>query len=275
MNQQLRVKDKMEKGKTFKIAPFKKEIRKTEPHKHNNYFEIIYLSGGSGIHNIDSRQFVIAPPVIYIVRKEQVHHWEITAEPEGFVLIIKKEFIDNSLDKELKNVLTRTSIFPCVYLKDDVLIRNIFGLLQQEFITCEHENSPVIEGLLKALLAKVLEQSSDGQRATGSKIHASLYDAFLEHLSQDQLLRNNVSYYAAILITTPQNLNAACRKAANQSAAHVLADFIISEAKRLLLYTDSSVLSIAYLLAFSDSSHFVKYFKRHTGQTPNAFRSAS
>ena len=40
----LTVNNKIESDRTIKIAPFKKEIRKTAPHKHNNYFEIIYLS---------------------------------------------------------------------------------------------------------------------------------------------------------------------------------------------------------------------------------------
>jgi AraC family transcriptional activator of pobA len=34
------VNNKIESDKTIEIAPFKKEIRKTIPHKHNNYFEI-------------------------------------------------------------------------------------------------------------------------------------------------------------------------------------------------------------------------------------------
>jgi len=52
----------------------------------------------------------------------------------------------------------------------------------------------------------------------------------------------------------------------------VLSEFIISEAKRLLLYTDNTIAEISFLLDFNDPSHFVKYFKRKTGQTPLSFR---
>ena len=86
-------------------------------------------------------------------------------------------------------------------------------------------------------------------------------------------IKNNVAHYAGLLNTTPQNLNATCRKAVNQPAAEVLADYIISEAKRLLIYTNNTVSEIAFELNFNDPSHFVKYFKRYTGLTPKAFRS--
>lgn len=81
-------------------------------------------------------------------------------------------------------------------------------------------------------------------------------------------------YYADKINTSPQNLNAACRKAADKSASEVLAEFITSEAKRLLLYTNMSVSEISFALGFTDSSHFVKYFKRFTGQTPQLFRNS-
>ncbi len=52
----------------------------------------------------------------------------------------------------------------------------------------------------------------------------------------------------------------------------MLALHIVQEAKRLLRYSDNSIAEIAFALDFSDASHFVKYFKRHSGQTPKAFR---
>lgn len=58
-----------------------------------------------------------------------------------------------------------------------------------------------------------------------------------------------------------------------------LTDFILSEkieeAKRLLRYTDKSLLAIGEYLGFSSQSHFTKAFKKHTGTTPGEYRNAS
>lgn len=273
MSKQLQVKDKIETDKTIKIAPFKKDIRTTLPHKHNNYFEIIYLSKGSGFHYIDSRKYEVQPPVLYFVRKEQVHYWELDTEPDGFVVIIKRSFIDKSLDNELKNLLTRISRQNHLYVNDTSVINTLLALLVEENRS-EAENSfHIIEGLLKALLAKLLDVSKPGIELAAAK--SDLYQSFLDLLSAGQIIKNTVHYYAEQLNTTPQNLNTACRKAVNQSVTEVLAEFIISESKRLLHYTSNTVSEIAFALDFIDASHFVKYFKRITGQTPLQFRQNS
>ncbi|MGK4422634.1 hypothetical protein ACSLVQ_30720, partial [Klebsiella pneumoniae] len=61
----------------------------------------------------------------------------------------------------------------------------------------------------------------------------NLYNAYRELLSQSSEIKNSVAHYAAMLNTTPQNLNMVCRKVVDKTAADVLSEHIISEAKRL------------------------------------------
>lgn len=264
MKKSISIKNKIEATKLLKVSPFRKEIRKTEPHKHNSYFEIIYLREGSGSHTIDHTSFSIDPSTVFFVRKEQVHYWDITDTPDGFVLLLKKGFVEKSMDTELKNLLSKLSRFNCIHLKGTDSIDILFELLTKE------EDFIVTEGLLKALLAKILIAAKplpiDKSKANDAVA------SFRELLNQTGGLRNNVTHYAEKLHTTPQNLNAICRKSLNQSAAEVISEHIISEAKRQLIYTEGSVSEIAYSLNFNDTSHFVKYFKRYTGLTPQTFR---
>jgi AraC-like DNA-binding protein len=264
------IKDKTQPAELFKISPFRKEVRKTTPHKHNNYFEIIYLSGGSGFHFIDSRKFEVTTPVIFFVRQEQTHHFDLAGEPDGFVAIIKKGFTQNSLDNELKLLLTKLSTQHCLSIGDNQTIDLLFQLLTKEYAVNSEHSFHIIEGLLKALLAKILAIAKPIIRS--SELRSDLYQSFLELLQAGAVVKNSVQFYAGQLNTTPQNLNAACRKAVDQASAEVLAGFITSEAKRLLLYTNNTVSQIADALDFIDASHFIKYFKRITGQTPQAFR---
>lgn len=267
------IKDKTQPTEDFKISPFRKEVRKTSPHKHNNYFEIIYLSGGSGFHTIDFRKFEVTPPVIFFVRQEQTHHFDLEGEPAGFVAILKRTFVQKSLDNELKLLLTKLSSQHCLSVSDNQTIDQLFQLLAKEYIVNSEQSFHIIEGLLKALLAKILSIAKPAIRS--SELRSDLYQSFLELLQAGTVVKNSVQFYAEQLNTSPQNLNAACRKAIDQSSTEVLANFIISEAKRLLLYTNNTVSQIALTLDFIDASHFVKYFKRITGQTPQSFRLSS
>ena len=61
-----------------------------------------------------------------------------------------------------------------------------------------------------------------------------------------------------------------------QEAGIPLAAFIrnekIEEGKRLLRYTDRSILAIASYLGFSSQGHFSRIFKEVTGMTPGEYR---
>jgi AraC-like DNA-binding protein len=270
MPQQLFINNKIESDKIIKVAPFKKGIRKTLPHKHNNYFEIIYLSQGSGRHYIDLNKYAITPPIMFFIRQEQVHYWEITSEPDGYVIIIQKSFAEKSLDSELKSLLAKISRECCLQLISTNTIEKLFELLKDENEVNGANTFHITEGLLKSLLAKTLEVSEPFSHRENHQ--TDLFQSFLQLLSSDNGIKNKVAYYAEKLNTTPQNINAACQKSVQKPTKEVLSEFVLNEAKRLLLYTGQTVSQIAFALAFTDPSHFVKYFKKMIGCTPQFFR---
>ncbi|HLW30082.1 MAG TPA: helix-turn-helix transcriptional regulator [Brumimicrobium sp.] len=264
----LNIKDKSKENQNIKIAPFKKHTRKTVPHKHNNYFEVIYLTEGEGTHTIDSRTYPIKTPIVFTIRKEQVHFWDFESEPNGFVLIIKKSFIENCLDKEIKRIISDLSSHNCLYPKNNSAVE-IYKILLHEYVTNGESNQPIIDGLLKALLATLLNavKPSDIKNSNNS-----IYQKFINILNQEDQLTNSVTHFSNMLNTTPQNLNAICRKESKQSSTEIISKYIVNEAKRLLIYTDLTVIEISAKLDFKDNSHFSKYFKRNTLKTPIQFR---
>lgn len=268
MKAKVDIKDKTKETHDIKVAPFRTHIRKTSPHKHNNYFEVIYLTKGEGFHTIDAKEYEIKTPIAFTIRKEQVHFWDMTSEPQGFVLIIKKSFIDNCLDRDIKRLIAELSSHNCLFPKEDTAME-IYRILQKEYLLKDTSNQAIIDGLLKALLAKILESAIPTKLKQSNN---SIYQKYLELLSNEGKLNNKVNYFASLLNTTPQNLNAICRKEVGQSSAELLTEHIINEAKRLLLYTDLTVAEVSTKLNFKDNSHFSKYFKRHVGKTPIEFR---
>ena len=66
-----------------------------------------------------------------------------------------------------------------------------------------------------------------------------------------------------------------CRKFREETGMH-LTEYIhrqkITEAKRLLCFSDASLIDIAHHLSFSSQSHFQKVFKEVEGMTPLEYR---
>lgn len=258
------MKDKLEHQKLIKVVAFDLSKNVTSPHKHNGYLELVFLSSTVGRHYIDGRETVIKTPCLLVIKKDNVHHWELVNPVKGFVLLLKDQFVEQSLDFEITRLLDRISQFDTLYFREARTIENVFELLAVE------ENKICQEGLFKVILSKALEYTTASKQSTPTQ--DSIYVKFCSMLNEDAKVVNHVAHYASTLNTSPQNLNAACKKNGNLTASEVLAGYIIKEAKRLLFYTANSVSEVGFELGFSDKSNFSKYFKRHTGITPREFR---
>ncbi len=253
----------------IKVEPFDINKRYTKPHRHNKYLELVYFIKGSGFHYMDLNSYAIDPPIIFLIKEDEVHHWEIDSVPEGFVIIIKEDFLEKTLDKAINIQLQKLSFRQSLKIPTDVTVNSLFEILCMEIKGKSSAQNEVIEGALKALLAKIIGYTKTADPSNmGEKL-----SRFEELLGKG--LRNDVSYYAARLDTTPQNLTILCKGRYSKTASQFIAIHIVNEAKRLLRFTDLSVSEIAYRFNFKDVSHFVKYFKRHEAKTPMQFKKAA
>jgi len=271
MKEAFDIKNKIQSGQKLRISTFKKDVRVTQPHRHKGYLELIYLTQGTGFHYIDSKAYVVEPGIVFIVRKEQMHNWELSSEPDGFVMIVTKEFVDQLIDKEIDSLLYQISQSGSYQIDTDMNLAQLFSVLCLEQETDQYLSSVAREGLLKAVLAKILSVKPSS-RVLPRSVDQGLYVRFTDMLAHETQPKNSVAHYAKLLNTSPQNLNQACQKHGNHSASNFIADLIIKEAKRHLLYTDRTVAQIALALDFNDASHFIKFFRRFTGTTPKSFR---
>ena len=99
-----------------------------------------------------------------------------------------------------------------------------------------------------------------------------LFDLFLDLIEENILKYKQVSKYAEMLNLTVYQLNAITKGLLNKNASELINEYIILESKRNLLATSNLVSQIAYNLGFEDTSYFIRFFKKHTGYTPEIFR---
>jgi AraC family transcriptional activator of pobA len=100
----------------------------------------------------------------------------------------------------------------------------------------------------------------------------NLFRRFIKLVSQHFLTLHKVADYAELLNVSPDHLNRTIKSQSDKTAHELIDDMILVEAKAHLLHTQLSIAEIAYRLEFSDPSHFNKFFKKLTGQTPQQYR---
>jgi AraC-like DNA-binding protein len=216
--------------------------------------------------------------MIYFMRPGQVHKWYFKGEVDGYIVNFSSTFFDQLFINS--NVLDRFPFFDQVAAEQVLVLKEgtrqkvehifesilyeqsgkrsssqlmIATLLLQLFLTVERDNSRIIK---------------KGPSAYHSLILRNFRQLIEDHFKTIKLPKD----YAGMLYITPNHLNALCKDHMGISAGEVIRNRIILEAKRLLINFDLSVGDIAQELNFPDNSYFVKFFKKYTHTTPEAFR---
>jgi AraC family transcriptional activator of pobA len=95
----------------------------------------------------------------------------------------------------------------------------------------------------------------------------------LRRLVEDNFRKERLlEFYAEKLAMTADRLNDHVKRATGVTAGHLIRQRVLTEAKRQLVFTSQPIHEIAYDLAFSDPSHFARFFRKQTGTTPHEFR---
>ncbi|MBT1686857.1 AraC family transcriptional regulator [Dawidia soli] len=263
------LKNKLKEKQLFKISRFKEVVKRTKPHKHDAYFELIYLSQGAGFHWIDADKFQIAPPVVFFL-SGQLHYWEMTEIPKGYVMLFREGFFDK---KDLMNLVRSLEDTVYVNPSEDDNLDFIFGEMEQEYRNPSKNSTELLQGYLQVALVKLLRHKDQTSVTVISK-GQEVFRKFQYFIQQANPVSNlKVNQVADHIGLSPQNLNAICRKVSGKSASELITEQVILEAKRFLIHSDKTISEIAFALNFTDPSHFIKYFKKTVGKTPQAFRS--
>lgn len=256
----LPVRSKIAEGQTLKISPFKEVIKPTAPHKHAGYFELIVLADGAGEHVIDGTVYEITPPVIFFLKPGQTHCWDLTRIPKGYVLLFKEDLLNTAEMATVYRMATQ------IRLTGDGGYLPLFGALNEEYERGAADT--VLAGYLKLLLHKTALLAEQGP---SSPAHVLFYE-FKKLLHTQGANLQQVRQYADELGISVKRLNQLCREATGKTPSAMLNERLLLEAKTLLTSTDRSIKEVAHALRFTDTSHFVKFFKTATNLTPGAYR---
>ncbi|MCM4151045.1 AraC family transcriptional regulator [Arenibacter sp. N53] len=244
-----------------------------ELHRHD-FFLMLILIKAKGLHEIDFVPYEVDPNSIFLLRPGQVHKLSLKHGSTGYLVQFKKAYFltHNKSSKQLLRKVCNQNHYPLnadIFKKLDPILSSIlleYNGKQEEF----HE---VIKANLSILFIELLRQrESTGANNINAPYQQEKLEKFLELLEENITKYKQVSQYADLLNLTVYQLNAITKALLNQNASQLINEYIILEAKRNLLATSNQVSQIAYHLGYEDVSYFIRFFKKHTGYTPDAYR---
>lgn len=167
---------------------------------------------------------------------------------------------------------------PVISLKQESaeLLAEYFSLLvkTQEQIT-EIFNTEITKSILQSMLQGIgymYQKHTLNPPALTRKeeIRKQFVGLVMQHYTRER----SISFYAEQLNITPQHLCTTIKQITGFTASDIIARMVILDAKAQLKSTELTIQEISYSLNFPNVSFFGKYFKRHVGMSPQAYRNS-
>jgi AraC family transcriptional activator of pobA len=247
------------------------------PHRHNTYITILFTKG-SGVHQIDFDSFPVKAGNVFLLSPGQVHCWKLSKDADGFVFFHTKEFYnDIFLHRKMED-------FPFFYLqqnyplimlssKERDKVAGHFEALLEIFNSALPARQAMLGSQTDLIYLMLSELYKTKENKKGALASSGLRIIKLQKLIDENFKSKKFPHeYADRMNISTRHLSRMSQEALGKSTSDLIADRIITEAKRLLTHSDISIAALADQLGYEDLSYFIRFFKKRTGFSPKVFQ---
>jgi AraC-like DNA-binding protein len=261
-------------GVGVEIVPVESLQCETYPAHRDDHYIFIVQREGYCLWELDFSQVALTGPMVCYIAPGQVHQnldfkgadgWLVFVTP-GLVSPENREIFDH-----YAHVRQAASIAPDSPLFQ--LVPILGTTLEQAALALRAELASALTGSVVTLLASYILQSEYSEGLVESRKYRTAA-RFKQLVAENHKGLKQVKEYAALLNITPLYLNEIVKEVTGFSASYRINQEILLEAKRMLAYTRLDVKQIAYELGYEDHAYFSRFFKKHVGTTPVAFRNS-
>lgn len=248
-----------------------------QPHLHHDLFQFFLVTGGGGKTRVDGRDHRLAPGSVLLLPPATIHEFAFLEGTDGFVASAAATSLRRLYDSEpeARSLLGAPAVLQMMPGSADLAaLEAIMRLAMREFAA----NLPGREfslGAFADLIASWFARAMRGLRAGSEPLRdarAALVRRFIERVEARFQEQEPLSEHARALGVSVPHLSRSCRELLGRSAAHVIQDRLMIEARRDLVYTAMSISQISFRLGFSDPAYFSRFFAKRAGVSPSDYR---
>ncbi|KMQ69113.1 hypothetical protein ACM39_03100 [Chryseobacterium sp. FH2] len=236
--------------------------------------DFVFVNSGEMVKTVCSDSYSISQSTLMILPPYKIRTIEKFSDNiDGYYCNFPDELL--SRDKGFKNL---QEILSYLDIKNDHRItvndetkENLMNLLKRMKELYQQDNISLIASYLQTFLAEI---KSVIQGLPPISLTANETTAFHFRKAVTQYINSvhSIQKYADILHVSPNHLNKSVKTATGKTASSIIGETLTMEAKSLLSNTGLSISDIAYSLGIEDPSYFTRFFKKHTGISPNQYR---
>ena len=240
----------------------------------DNYHLFFILEQGSGIFEVDFKQYTIISPSVIYIQPYQVHRG-ISFKDGYFTVIL---ISDENLNAEYLDLLKKMAPADPLMLETklfDVLSNAIAVCIKMKDFERKLYHS-ILKNSCNALIGLIISEFLKNSVPTDPQTRSEVIMSNFKFLLDEKFAaEKNPRYYAKRLNISTAYLNECAKKVTGNTVSYHIHERIMLEAKRLLFHSSKSVKEIAHHLGYEDHSYFSRLFNKSTGMTALTFRKKS
>ena len=255
-------------------------IQKAEPEHRHEFVELVYISGGEGVHGIDGVEYAVRRGCLLLINYRQKHYFRTNSEMEYCDILLDPEWISEKLiEPENAFELLTLSGFaefaqvdtgqPLLTFRGDA--RSRLERLIDDMLSEQKNREPGFETALKSqtnlLLCLVFRQMVGAPQLPGA-----LGPDFLRYLREHCAEKLSLEELSKSCFYNPSYLSRRFKEYFGLTITDFLSRSRLEKAEELLVSTNLSTDEIAQSCGFSSKNAFYRQFKELRGMTPGDFR---
>lgn len=248
-----------------------------EPFRIDMTMAIIYEQGSADL-KINMRDYHIEAPAVLLVLNDQIYQSAGHSEDlRSKVILMSRSFSDSLFANSGEILPLKSSIMknPVMKIENE---ENVFGQFFQllQNIAASPRQEFKIESARHLTLSMFygyshLKHEVNEVKCTNSR-QEEIFTKFTELLERHHKKEREIAFYADKMCMTSKHLSQVIKDYTGKTALGIIEEYVISEAKSMLLSTTMSIQQISDELNFPSQSVFGKYFKRVAGISPSEYR---
>jgi AraC family transcriptional regulator, transcriptional activator of pobA len=247
-------------------------------HRHRNLFQILLIEQGGAEMTFETSVTSFEAPCAVLLAPTTAHGFRFRPQvTDGWVMTFTEDAAEAIGDRrgEALTRLKSLAADPIVPLPADHTRLSAFAAeLYEEHSLARPGHRIAMRGLLALIAVEVARIAASRARAEAWMPTDVTVVALRKLIEEHFQTERQLAFYADKLAMTVDRLNDHVKRATGVTAGHLIRQRVLTEAKRQLVFTNQPINEIAYELAFSDPSHFARFFRKHTGTAPHEFRAA-
>lgn len=235
-------------------------------------------AGSAAAVCVDSKVMALSGPELVWLPAGFAEHLEVAAGATGHLLRMRSDswhrYLPSSAEPAYLDLASASEILSFAVESDlaTSVARSIAAVAAEIAMPARNGAASIISSELALCVLRFWRLFADDSNLQPPGSSAEILGRFRRLVEERHHQQLRVAEYASLLGVTADRLHSLCRRALERSPSALIQQRIIQEAATRLETSNATVKQIAFALGFKDTAYFNRFFSKHAGEAPGAWR---